>query len=398
MASSSRPKIWIIGSGRLHLRIPLMQRLTADGFEVAAVGPDKAEEFDEAGFTYHRFPLRRALDPVGDWHARDVLEGLMKQHRPDLVHSVNTKPSILVPSAAARANIPACVRTITGMGALFSSSSPKALAMRWLYRRLQRRAAPACQATVFQNPDDQKYFKDHGLFLESTDELVLSSGIDVEPYIASAGSPAARAALKDELGLGGKPVITMVSRLIHPKGIAEFLEAASLVRARNPQVTFLLIGPEVHEGPTAFPAERVHRCPDVRFLGRRADVPTLLAISDLFVLPTYLREGVPRVLLEAGALGLPLVTTDVPGCREVVRHGENGVLVPERDGQTLASTIFDLLADPARRQRMGRTSRELVTERFHLDIVSAAYARIYRQALGIGESESRDITPMKHAA
>ena len=227
---------------------------------------------------------------------------------------------------------------------------------------------------------------------------MLSSGIDVEPYIASAGSPAARAALKDELGLGGKPVITMVSRLIHPKGIAEFLEAASLVRARNPQVTFLLIGPEVHEGPTAFPAERVHRCPDVRFLGRRADVPTLLAISDLFVLPTYLREGVPRVLLEAGALGLPLVTTDVPGCREVVRHGENGVLVPERDGQTLASTIFDLLADPARRQRMGRTSRELVTERFHLDIVSAAYARIYRQALGIGESESRDIAPMKHAA
>ena len=248
MASSSRPKIWIIGSGRLHLRIPLMQRLSADGFEVAAVGPDKAEEFDEAGFTYHRFPLRRALDPVGDWHARDVLEGLMKQHCPDLVHSVNTKPSILVPSAAARANIPACVRTITGMGALFSSSSPKALAMRWLYRHLQRRAAPACQATVFQNPDDQKYFKDHGLFLESTDELVLSSGIDVEPYIASTGSPAARAALKDELGLGGKPVITMVSRLIHPKGIAEFLEAASLVRARNPQVTFLLIGPEGARG------------------------------------------------------------------------------------------------------------------------------------------------------
>ena len=104
------------------------------------------------------------------------------------------------------------------------------------------------------------------------------------------------------------------------------------------------------------------------------------------------------MLLEAGALGLPLVTTDVPGCREVVRHGENGVLVPERDGQALASTIFDLLADPARRQRMGRTSRELVTERFHLDIVSAAYARIYRQALGIGESETRDITPMRHAA
>ena len=396
MASSSRPTVWIIGSGRLQLRIPLMQRLTADGFDVTAVGPDAGDEFAGAGFGYHRFPLRRALDPVADWHARDILEGLMATHRPDLVHSVNTKPSILVPSAAARAGITACVRTITGMGALFSSASPKALAMRFLYRRLQRRAARDCQVTVFQNPDDRQYFLDRELVPVGTDRLVLSSGIDVEPYVASAGDPAARATLRDELGLGDGPVITMVSRLIRPKGIAEYLEAASLVRARDPRITFLLIGPEVHEGPTAFPVDRVHGCPDVRYLGRRADVPTLLAISDLFVLPSYLREGVPRVLLEAGALGLPLVTTDAPGCREVVRHGENGVLVPARDGQALASTVFDLLADPARRRRMGRASRELVTETFHLDIVAAAYARIYRRALGIGES--RDTEPLRRAA
>ena len=388
MTSSSRPKIWIIGSGRLHLRIPLIERLTTDGFDVAAAGPDPGDEFAEAGFAYHRFPLRRALDPVGDWHSRDLLEGLLSTHRPDLVHSVNTKPSILVPDAAARDGISACVRTITGMGALFSSASPAALAMRFLYRRLQRRAARDCQVTVFQNPDDRQYFLDRDMVLEGTDELVLSSGIDVEPYVASAGDPAQRMALRDELGLKTGPVITMVSRLIRPKGIGEYLEAASLVRARNPDATFLLVGPEVHEGPTAFPADRVHGCPDVRFLGRRADVPTILAISDLFVLPSYLREGVPRVLLEAGALGLPLVTTDMPGCREVVRHGENGVLVPARDGQALASTVFDLLADPARRRRMGQASRDLVGKNFHLDIVAAAYARIYRQALGIGESQA----------
>ena len=375
MTSSSRPKIWIIGSGRLHLRIPLIERLTTDGFDVAAVGPDPGDEFAEAGFAYHRFPLRRALDPIGDWHSRDLLEGLLRTHRPDLVHSVNTKPSILVPDAAARAGISACVRTITGMGALFSSASPAALAMRFLYRRLQRRAARDCQVTVFQNPDDRQYFLDREMVLEGTDELVLSSGIDVEPYVASAGDPARRMALRDELGLQTGPVITMVSRLIRPKGIGEYLEAASLVRARNPNATFLLVGPEVHEGPTAFPADRVHGCPDVSFLGRRADVPTILAISDLFVLPSYLREGVPR-------------TTDMPGCREVVRHGENGVLVPARDGQALASTVFDLLADPARRRRMGQASRDLVAKNFHLDIVAAAYARIYRQALGIGHRQA----------
>ena len=396
MPSSSRPTIWIIGSGRLHLRIPLMQRLTTDGFDVAAVGPDPGDEFAEAGFTYHRFPLRRALDPVGDWHAREVLEGLLTTHRPDLVHSVNTKPSILVPSAAARVGITACVRTITGMGALFSSASPKALAMRFLYRRLQRQAARDCQITVFQNPDDQQYFLDRDMVPAGSDRLVLSSGIDVGPYVASAGDSTARTALRNELGLADGPVITMVSRLIRPKGIAEFLEAATLVRARDPQITFLLIGPEVHEGPTAFPAKRVHECPDVRFLGRRPDVPTLLSISDLFVLPSYLREGVPRVLLEAGALGLPLVTTDAPGCREVVQHGENGVLVPARDGEALAGTVFDLLADPARRRRMGLASRELITETFHLDTVAAAYAGIYRQVLGIGEKQ--DAEPMRRAA
>ena len=392
MTSSSRPTIWIIGSGRLHLRIPLMQRLTADGFDVAAVGPDPGDEFDDAGFAYHRFPLRRAMDPIADWHAQDVLEGLMTTHRPDLVHSVNTKPSILVPTAAARAGIPACVRTITGMGALFSSASPAALAMRFLYRRMQRRVAPDCQVTVFQNPDDQQYFLDRGMVVPGTDELVLSSGIDVGPYVASAGGPAARAALRDELELPDGPVITMVSRLIRPKGIAEYLEAAARVRARDPKVTFLLVGPEVHEGPTAFPAARVHACPDVRFLGRRADVPTILALSDMFVLPSYLREGVPRVLLEAGALGLPLVTTDMPGCKEVVRHGENGVLVPPRDAQALASTVFDLLADPARRRRMGQASRELVAETFHLDLVAAAYAKIYRRALGIHQQHDAQDT------
>lgn len=371
----------------MELRIPLMRRLTEDGFRVAAVGPDPGEAFVAPEFEYHRYPLKRTLDPLADWRATGFLERLFREHRPDLVHSVDMEPSPLVPAAAARAGVPACVRTITGMGALFSSASPKALAMRLLYRRLQRRVVRDCQITVFQNFDDQQYFLDHNLVSAGTDRLVPSLGLDVETYVATAGGPTAQSALRNELGLDGGPVITMVSRLSRPKGIAEYLEAASLVRARDPRITFLLIGHEVHQDPAAFPSALVHRCPDVRFLGQRADVPTLLAISDLFVLPSYMREGVPQVLLEAAAVGLPLVTTDSPGCREVVRHGENGVLVPARDGQALASTIFDLLADPARRRRMGQDNRELVAENFHLDIVAEAYARIYRQALDIGEKQ-----------
>lgn len=397
--SASRPTVWIVGSGRLQLRIPLMRRLTDDGFRVAAVGPDPGEAFVAHGFEYHRYPLRRALAPLGDWRALRYLERLFRKHRPDLVHSVNTKPSLLVPAAAVRAGVPACVRTITGMGALFSSSSPKALALRSLYRFLQRRAAGNCQTTVFQNPDDRQYFLDHRLLPRGTDELVLGSGIDVEGYVAGAGDPVQRAALEDELQLGNGPVVTMVARLIGPKGIEDYLQAAAAVRRDDPRVTFLLIGPEVDEGPTAYPARRVHRCPDVRYLGRRNDVACLLAISDLFVLPSYLREGVPRVLLEAAALGIPLITTDMPGCREVARHGENGLLIPPKDPQALAAAIVGLLGDPARRRRMGQAGREHVTGNFHLDTVARRYAAIYRAALGLASDDrQRDRSAIRTAA
>ena len=141
----------------MELRIPLMRRLTEDGFRVAAVGPDPGEAFVAPEFEYHRYPLKRTLDPLADWRATGFLERLFREHRPDLVHSVDMEPSPLVPAAAARAGVPACVRTITGMGALFSSASPKALAMAWALaseasasskRCARRRSAKAPSSTA----------------------------------------------------------------------------------------------------------------------------------------------------------------------------------------------------------------------------------------------------------
>jgi len=385
--SSSKPKVWIVGAGRVCLRIPLLCALRERGFEVGAAGPIFSEEFTENGIPFHHYSLTRTANPFADRRTTRELVQLFQRHRPDLVHAVNTKPSLLAPLAAHRANVPACVRTITGMGALFSSRSPAALALRPVYRQLQRRAERVSDFTIFQNPDDRDYFLRHRMVRPERQSLVLGSGIDVEAFQSGISDATTLSALRNDLGLEGRPVISMVARLLKSKGISEFLQAASLVRREFPEAAFVLIGPPVDGGPSAFPVSRVQSCSDVLFLGRRSDVSDLLAISDLFVLPSYLREGLPRVLLEAGAVGLPLVTTDLPGCREVVRHGENGVLVPARDGQTLASTIFDLLADPARRRRMGQASRELVAENFHLDIVAAAYARIYRQVLRIGDQQ-----------
>ena len=391
-----RPRAWIIGGGKVHFRIPLMRLLEEQGFEMTAVGPDKTDIFADAGFGYHRYPLRRALKPLADVRAGKSLEELFRVHQPDLVHSVNTKPSLLVPIAARRSNVPACIRTITGMGALFSSSSPLSLSLRLLYRRLQRKAERDCDFTVFQNPDDRDYFREHQMSSVDNDAVVLGSGVDVEAIRARRKSPAFLASLREQLELDTRgPIVMMVARLIRPKGIGEFLEAATAVRQVKPETTFLLIGPEVVEGPSVFPLEHVQRCPDVKFLGWRDDVSDLMAISDLMVLPSYLREGIPRVLLEAGALDLPLITTDMPGCREVIVDGVNGLLVPAKNGQRLAEAILQLLADPARCREMGHASRELVEEKFHLRTVAAAYGDIYRHVLGQDVAQTR---PWRQAA
>ncbi|MBQ18774.1 MAG: glycosyl transferase family 1 [Planctomycetaceae bacterium] len=385
-AGERRPRAWIIGGGGLQLRIPLMRLLEQRGFEMAAVGPGATDAFAAAGFCYHRFPLRRALNPLADFRASQALQRLFLQHRPDLVHCVNTKPTLLVPPAARRTGVAGCIRTITGLGALFSSSSPLALSLRLVYRQLQRKSERHCDFTVFQNPNDREYFRHHRMSFPGRDTVVLGSGIDVEAVRARQGSSTVLSGLRRELQLDGQaPVVMMAARLIRPKGVGEFLEAATAVRRVRPEVTFLLVGPEVREGPAIFPIERVRDCPDVRFLGWRDDVADLMAISDLLVLPSYFREGIPRVLLEGAALGLPLITTDMPGCREVVTDGVNGLLVPARNGPQLATAVLELLDDPTRCRDMGRASRILVEKTFHLETVAAAYADIYHRVLGTAE-------------
>ncbi|MBM80351.1 MAG: glycosyl transferase family 1 [Planctomycetaceae bacterium] len=383
MDATKRPTVWFVGAGRLRLRIPLMKQLVDRGFDVGAVGPEEAPEFLEHGFPYHRYPLRRAFSPHGDWQAYRKLCQLFDEHRPDIVHAVNTKPALLVPYAARRTGL-SSIRTITGLGAVYSSSSPLTLALRPVYKTLQSRASRVAGATVFQNSDDQEFFHRHEIVSEDRSELVLSSGIDVEDYRMQRSDFQIQERIRNELGLHGRRVITMVTRMIKSKGVVEYLKAARQVRMEDPDTVFLLIGSVVHEGPDAISAEELKQYrSDVRMLGSRTDIPDILALSDLFVLPSYFREGIPRVLLEAGAMGLPLITTDWPGCREVVNHGSNGLLIPPRDSESLGNAILHLLERPELRQSMGYESRQLVSERFHLNKVADQYEAIYRRVLGL---------------
>jgi len=303
--------------------------------------------------------------------------------RPDLVQTFDTKPNLLVPLATRRAfESVRLVRTINGMGWLYSSRSPMALALRPVYCALQRVAARSTAATVFQNRADRDFFERHRMTGKSHSRLIQGSGIDIGRFerAQAAGPPPEQ--LRETLGLGTAEVVITVTRLTRQKGISTLLNAAALVHQVRPGVRFLLVGPRQSEGPFAIPQAEIDRhAPYVMALGRRADVPALLGLASVFAFPTEYREGVPRVLLEAALARLPIVTTSMPGCSDVVTEGQTGFLVPPRAPIALAARIIDLLRDRKTAQAMGRSAASFVAQEFGLGLTVARYASLYSEVL-----------------
>ena len=380
----SRPTVWHIGGDDVHKRIPLLHALKDRGFDVAAVGSEDDGEFQAQGIPYFHYNLKRKLTPWSDLRSCRELSMLLKKQRPDIVHGFDPKPAIATPILAQKAGIPGRVRTITGLGFVMASDSPVARALRPVYRQLQRQAS-ASSFTIFQNSDDRAYFLRHGLVQEGREEIVLSSGVDVEHLRSQRPGVELLATMRRSLGLEGKLVVTMISRIDENKGVREFVQAADLVRRKIKNTAFLLVGPYASEGKQAaqFIEQIRHRSETVHYLGPRKDIPAILSLSDICALPSY-REGLPRVLVEAGALQVPSVTTDVPGCRDVVLDGWNGRLVPSRNSRALADAMIELLSDQTKRTEMGQRSYQYVKGKFDLSSVADAYAEIYVRALADG--------------
>ena len=248
---------------------------------------------------------------------------------------------------------------------------------------MQRLAACWTAATVFQNKADSSFFQRHRLLGKSSSVIIGSSGIDVGAFEAAQARTASPAELRAELGLGDAEIVLTVSRLTVQKEITTLLEAAKLVHEVRPNVRFLLVGPRESEGPFAVGQELIEaHAPYVIATGARSDIPALLGIADLFAFPTEYREGIPRVLLEAGLAGVPIVASRMPGCDDVVREDWNGKLVAPRDPRALAASILDLLQDSARVQRRwADASINVVRKEFDLNVVADRYAELYTQLL-----------------
>lgn len=346
------------------------------GYEVHVATPRLAgpvAEIGALGLHHHPIPLARGgRNPLAELRALAALTALMRRLRPDIVHKVTIKPVIWGGIAARLARVPASVSAISGLGYVFIAEGWRARALRRGLGPLYRLAlGGANRRVIFQNAADRETFTRLGVALEGKAELIRGSGVDLDLF-----HPVPEPA--------GAPLVLMPARLLLDKGAAEFVEAARRLRAAGSDARFVLAGDPNSQNPASVPAATLVEWRAegvVEFPGHQGDIAALMQAAHLVVLPSY-REGLPKALIEAAACGRAVVTTDVPGCRDAIRPGETGLLVPPRDGPALAEAIAALLADPARRRAMGTAGRALAEETFCIRGVVAEHLRIYDELTG----------------
>ena len=382
MIDHKRVTICYVGGDDIHMRIPLLQNLRRRGWTVCVIGSDGRAHFDQAKIPYYQYDLKRGMGPYSDIVALFQLVKLFAKIKPEIVHAFDTKPGMLMPIAARKNNIRGIIRTITGMGYIFSLNSITGWPLQLVYRTLQRIICRFTDMTIFQNSDDYGYFLENDLCTDNNSALVLGSGLDLTEFMCPNLDDETINSLRSEFGLIGGITVTMISRLIKYKGVEQFLKAAQILHERYSDLNFLLVGPHESEGRQAINQDLLEKYSTfVKYLGPRQNIREILLLSDIFVLPSYYREGIPRVLLEAGAMGLPLVTTNMPGCRDVVRDGWNGLIIEPRSVDSLVVALERLILSPAQRSDMGKRNIEYIKEHFDLKIVAKSYSEIYESLL-----------------
>lgn len=311
---------------------------------------------------------RRSVNPLRELRSVAQVARVYREQRPDLVHHFALKPVLYGSLAARCAKVRAVVNAPVGMGYVFSSDDLRARLLRLPMRlALRLLVNPRGSRVVFENPDDRDAMIAAGWVRAADAALIRGAGVDLATFDA-APEPE------------GVPIVALTARMLRDKGIGEFVEAARILRREGVPARFILAGAPDPGNRAAIPEETLRAWAAegaVEYLGFQADVPALLRQSAIVCLPSY-REGLPKALLEALAAARPIVTTDVPGCRETVIPGVNGLLVPTRDPSALAAALGALLRDPARRKTMGAAGRRLAETEFSNARVVAETLRVYR--------------------
>jgi len=351
-------------------RLPLAVAAQKAGFDVAVatrVG-EHGETIRAAGIRLIPFSLsRRRGNPLREVAA---LARLYYREQLDIVHHVALKPVLYGALAARLAGVPHVVNAVAGLGWLFTSSGLAARTLRPVICRLFAWLLGAPHSrTIVQNPDD------FGLLIkigvpEDRLRLIRGAGVDTEVFTPALESPPEAV------------TVLFSARMLWAKGVGEFVEAARLLTQAGVKARFVLVGDPDPGNPASVPVAALrawHGENGVEWWGHRDDMPAVFHTAHIACLPSYYREGLPKVLLEAAACGLPIVTTDAPGCREIVRDGDDGFLVPVRDTQALAVALRSLIDNVALRAKMGQRARAIVLSEFSQERVIAETLVVYQE-------------------
>lgn len=378
--SASNRILFVVNVGWFFVshRLPLALAARAEGFDVhVAAALDRELDagtqalLESQGLTVHAMRFSRSgANPLE--LLRDFLDvtRLFWRLRPNVVHLIALKPMLLGGIAARLLGLRRVILAVPGRGSVFSARGATAWLRRvlviWLYRAAYRRGA---NRVVVQNKEDLEFFLERRVFAVGDMRLIRGSGADISRY-------------KVVPEPKGVHVVVFASRMLREKGVEDFVKAAEALKSRGVQVRCVLVGDPDPGNPRSHTRAELKSWADsgvVEWWGHRKDMDAVFEASHIVCLPTYYGEGVPKVLIEAAACGRPIVTTDQPGCRDIVRDGENGLLVPARDVSALADAVERLLRDPATRYEMGTRGRALVESEFSLEIVVRQTLAIYSE-------------------
>lgn len=368
--------------GVANFRGGVIRALASRGHKVVVVAPpDEVQQarLQALGAEFEPWAVSgQGAGALGEWRALRALLAIYRRQRPALCFHFTIKAVIYGAMACRRLGLP-CISVITGLGYVFLNRSWISSVARLLYRR----TLAWSREIWFLNEDDRQTFERSALVGDVPVHMLPGEGIDLQHF---QGPPLAASAAES----GGRCFL-MVARLLVDKGVNEFVEAARLVRAQRPSTRFQLLGPAGADNPSAIPLERVRAWQEegiIEYLGVAADVRPALMAADCVVLPSY-REGIPRSLLEAAALQRPLITTDVPGCRELVLNGVTGLLCRVQDAGDLARQMLHIDSLPAAElSAMGQRGRALMAERYDERIVIGLYLEALARHLGARTARS----------
>ncbi|MGP9491533.1 glycosyltransferase family 4 protein [Psychrobacter sp. AOP7-B1-24] len=367
----------------LNFRGELIAAINQAGFDIDIAAPEfksypkERRQLETLGYTVHDIPMQRTgTNPIADSQTMFALYRLMKQIKPDYVMGYTIKPVIYGLLAAKLAGVPHRYALITGLGYAFQGADESTYHrtnLQKLMHKLYAMSLRSAHKVFFQNPDDEALFKSMKILQPATPTKVVNgSGVDVSEYKVMP-FPNDNAAVP-------APSFLLIARLLGAKGVREYAKAAEVIKLKYPQAQFNLVG-WIDDNPDAIHQHELDSWIDdgrFEFWGKLSDVKPAIAASSVYVLPSY-REGTPRTVLEAMAMGRPIITTDAPGCRETVRNGYNGYLVPVKAVDELAAAMERFILNPELIISMGASSRQLVEEKFDVNSVN----KVMLQEMGL---------------